>query len=71
MTLARVGAFAGPDLALLSAVARRAPGREIYAAGGLRDARDLEALARIGVAGALVASALHDGRLSRDDLRSA
>ena len=70
MTLARVGAFAGPDLALLSSLARRAQGREIYAAGGLRDARDLEALARIGVAGVLVASALHDGRLSRADLRS-
>ncbi|WP_024881065.1 HisA/HisF-related TIM barrel protein [Methylosinus sp. LW3] len=71
MTLARVGAFAGPDVALLSSLARRAPGREIYAAGGLRDARDLEALARIGVAGVLVASALHDGRLSPDDLRRA
>ncbi|MBG0808915.1 histidine biosynthesis protein [Methylosinus sp. H3A] len=71
MTLARVGAFAGPDLALLSSLARRAQGREIYAAGGLRDARDLERLAQIGVAGVLVASALHDGRLSRDDLRSA
>lgn len=69
MTLARVGAFAGPDLALLSILARRAQGREIYAAGGLRDARDLEALARIGVAGVLVASALHDGRLSAQELR--
>ncbi|WP_159730864.1 HisA/HisF-related TIM barrel protein [Methylosinus sp. Ce-a6] len=71
MTLARVGAFAGPDLALLSSLARRAQGREIYAAGGLRDARDLEALARIGVAGVLVASALHDGRLSAQELRRA
>lgn len=68
MTLARVGAFAGPDLALLSSLAPFA--RELYAAGGLRDARDLDALAAIGVAGALVASALHDGRLSRADLRS-
>ncbi|PWB93298.1 HisA/HisF-related TIM barrel protein [Methylosinus sporium] len=71
MTLARVGAFAGPDLALLSSLERRAQGREIYAAGGLRDTRDLEALARIGVAGVLVASALHDGRLSAQELRRA
>lgn len=69
MTLARVGAFAGPDLALLSSLARRAQGRDVYAAGGLRDMRDLEALARIGVAGVLVASALHDGRFSAEDLR--
>ncbi|WP_018266694.1 HisA/HisF-related TIM barrel protein [Methylosinus sp. LW4] len=71
MTLARVGAFAGPDVALLSSLARRAPGREIYAAGGLRDARDLETLTRLGVAGVLVASALHDGRLSAQELRRA
>jgi len=67
MTLARIGAFAGPDVALLSSLAPRA--RELYAAGGLRDARDLESLARIGVTGVLVASALHDGRLSAEDLR--
>jgi uncharacterized protein related to proFAR isomerase len=32
----------------------------------VRDAADLEALRAIGVAGALVASALHNGRLTRD-----
>jgi phosphoribosylformimino-5-aminoimidazole carboxamide ribotide isomerase len=68
MTLARVGAFQGPDVALLARLTEQAKGRAIYAAGGVRDARDLAALARIGVAGALVASALHDGRLTRGDL---
>jgi len=63
MTLARVGANAGPDLDVLEAILAKAAGREIFAAGGLRDARDLAALARLGAAGALVASALHEGRI--------
>jgi phosphoribosylformimino-5-aminoimidazole carboxamide ribotide isomerase len=69
MTLARVGSFEGPDLDLLASLTRKADGRSLFAAGGVRDARDLEALARAGVAGALVASALHDGRLTREDIR--
>jgi HisA/HisF family protein len=63
MTLSRVGSGAGPDLDRLRAMKAMAGGREVYAAGGLRDAADLDALAAIGVAGVLVASALHDGRL--------
>jgi phosphoribosylformimino-5-aminoimidazole carboxamide ribotide isomerase len=64
MTLARVGSGAGPDLARLNATRRAAPQRNIFAAGGVRDAADLVALKAAGVAGALVATALHDGRLS-------
>src|SRR5262249_9668124 len=36
MTLSRVGSGAGPDLALLEDFIRRAPGRQIFAAGGVR-----------------------------------
>jgi phosphoribosylformimino-5-aminoimidazole carboxamide ribotide isomerase len=68
MTLGRVGGFEGPDLELLARLARRSEGRSLFAAGGVRDASDLEALARVGVAGALVASALHEGRVAPDDL---
>jgi phosphoribosylformimino-5-aminoimidazole carboxamide ribotide isomerase len=70
MTLARVGSGAGPDLGRLSAIRHIAPGHRVYAAGGVRDAGDLAALARGGAAGALVASALHDGRLRRDDIET-
>jgi phosphoribosylformimino-5-aminoimidazole carboxamide ribotide isomerase len=64
MTLARVGMGHGPDLARLAHLRRQAPARsKLYAAGGLRDRRDLAALAEIGISGILVASALHDGRL--------
>lgn len=70
MTLARVGSGAGPDVERLSQVQRLAPGRGIYAAGGVRDAADLAALANAGIAGALVATALHDGRLGRAEIEA-
>ncbi|WP_245261691.1 HisA/HisF-related TIM barrel protein [Ancylobacter sp. FA202] len=68
MTLARVGAGQGPDMARLSAIRARAEGRRVYAAGGVRDVGDLHHLAELGIAGVLLASALHDGRLSRADI---
>jgi phosphoribosylformimino-5-aminoimidazole carboxamide ribotide isomerase len=68
MTLAKVGSGDGPDQARIAEIRRAAGGRSVVAAGGVRDAADLHALAQDGVAGALVASALHDGRLAPDDL---
>ena len=70
MTLARVGSGAGPDLARLAAIRSVAGEREIYAAGGVRDAVDLSALKAAGAAGALIATALHDGRIGRADLEA-
>ncbi|MBV8746675.1 MAG: nickel transporter, partial [Xanthobacteraceae bacterium] len=68
MTLARVGSGAGPDTARIAEIRARASGRSIYAAGGVRDARDLSALQQLGVSGALVATSLHDGRLTGADI---
>jgi phosphoribosylformimino-5-aminoimidazole carboxamide ribotide isomerase len=64
MTLAKVGSGAGPDLERLAEVKAKAGPRHVFAAGGVRDAADLEALQAAGIIGALVASALHDGRLN-------
>ncbi|GJE15366.1 HisA/HisF-related TIM barrel protein [Methylobacterium marchantiae] len=63
MTLSRVGAGAGPDLSRLSEVRAISPATRLYAAGGVRGPEDVAALQAIGVAGALVASAIHDGTL--------
>lgn len=64
MTLARVGAGAGPDFDALSGlVAAAGGGRRVHAAGGVRDSADVDALKARGVSGALVASALHSGAL--------
>jgi phosphoribosylformimino-5-aminoimidazole carboxamide ribotide isomerase len=70
MTLARVGSGSGPDLDRLRAIRDVAAGRGIYAAGGVRDRADLAALKGEGIAGALVATSLHDGRLHGNDLEA-
>jgi phosphoribosylformimino-5-aminoimidazole carboxamide ribotide isomerase len=64
MALARVGSASGPDVNRLANIKSRATGRQIYAAGGVRDANDLALLARAGIAGALVATSLHNGKLT-------
>jgi len=64
MTLDRVGAAAGPDLATLARLRALAPDRAWIGAGGVRDAADLRAAASAGATGWLVASALHDGTLA-------
>lgn len=69
MTLDRVGANEGPDLDRLKDVVARGKGRRVYAAGGVRDRGDLDELRKIGVSGALIASALHSGKVSADDLK--
>lgn len=68
MTLARVGSGAGPDLQRIAAIRSIAGGREIYAAGGVRDAGDLSALKVAGAAGALISTALHERRIVAADL---
>lgn len=71
MTLDRVGADAGPDLAALAAVRTRAPGATLIGAGGIRGEADLQAAAGAGAQAWLVASALHDGRISKGCLAAA
>jgi phosphoribosylformimino-5-aminoimidazole carboxamide ribotide isomerase len=68
MNLARVGSALGPDLELIAALRRLAPRSRWYAAGGVRNGLDLRRCREAGAAGVLVASALHDGRISRADL---
>ncbi len=70
MTLGRVGSGAGPDVERLRAIRDVAGGRNIYAAGGVRDSADLAALKHEEISGALVATSLHEGRLTRRDLET-
>lgn len=71
MTLASVGSGGGPDMERLGEALVKAGDRAVYAAGGVRNLADLRALADIGVSGALVASALHDGSLTPAGLAAA
>lgn len=68
MTLTKVGSYDGPDVDKLSAFRAANPHTQIYAAGGIRDITDLVCLRDTGIAGALVASALHDGRIGKAGL---
>jgi len=70
MTLAKVGAGAGPDFERLEEVKARAGNRAVIAAGGVRGEADLRALASLGVAGALVATCLHDGSLTSGQIET-
>jgi phosphoribosylformimino-5-aminoimidazole carboxamide ribotide isomerase len=64
MNLDYVGSSRGPDLAMLARLQKRRPECAVIAAGGVRDAADLDILRAQGVAAVLLATALHDGRVS-------
>jgi phosphoribosylformimino-5-aminoimidazole carboxamide ribotide isomerase len=60
--IARDGTRAGPDLGLLEAARAHYAG-ELLAAGGIRDARDVEAVRRLGCDGVVVGRAWLEGAL--------
>jgi len=68
MNLTRVGSDAGPDLKLISMLASKQPASRVYAAGGVRCVEDLQKVKAAGAAGALLATALHDGRIGTAEL---
>ena len=69
LDLACVGQACGPATASLCArIGRTYPQATLAAGGGVRDVKDLRLLEQCGVQAALVASALHDGTLRREDL---
>jgi phosphoribosylformimino-5-aminoimidazole carboxamide ribotide isomerase len=61
MTLNRVGSQQGPDLETLTDFCKRYPKHRFVAAGGIRHNEDLQALTKIDIQQALLASALHSG----------
>ena len=72
MTLDNVGSSDGPDIVRLQTLQslnrmRKKPAN-IFAAGGVRNMEDLLQLKQLGMSGALVASALHNGEITAQDL---
>ncbi len=65
----RDGALAGPNLDLYAEALRRFPDLAWQASGGVRDAADLAALARIGIGAAVSGKALLEERISPVELR--
>ena len=69
--LARVGTGAGLDLRLIARVRDAAPALMLLAGGGVSGLDDLARLADAGCDGALVATALQDGRLGATEVAAA
>tara|TARA_R110002050_G_scaffold269917_2_gene412479 strand:- start:10517 stop:11224 length:708 start_codon:yes stop_codon:yes gene_type:complete len=65
MNIDHIGAQSGPDVELLTALQKKALNSEVIASGGVRSEQDLLDLASRGIQRVLVASALHDGRISK------
>ncbi len=64
LDLERTGGMMGTDLERLEWLRRRAAGRTLLIGGGVSGPRDLAHLRAAGADGALVATALHQGRLN-------
>ena len=69
MNLCSVGAAQGPAWPSVDDVIGRAGNRNLYVAGGVRDAADMSLAAARGLKGALVATALHAGTLTSEELK--
>jgi phosphoribosylformimino-5-aminoimidazole carboxamide ribotide isomerase len=65
----RDGALTGPNCALYEEAARRYPSLAWQASGGVRDARDLAALASVGASAAVSGRALLENRILDEELR--
>ncbi|MBU3967544.1 MAG: phosphoribosylformimino-5-aminoimidazole carboxamide ribotide isomerase [Euryarchaeota archaeon] len=68
LDLARVGTGAGIDLDLLMGIAA-ASSHDVLVGGGIKDMDDIKALEQIGISGALVATAVHSGKIPADLIR--
>ncbi len=68
MMLSRVGSNKGIDTQCLHNILKLAGNNEIYAAGGVRNSDDLMQLNSMGVKGVLLATALHTGAITKEDL---
>jgi phosphoribosylformimino-5-aminoimidazole carboxamide ribotide isomerase len=67
--IARDGTLAGPNLELYRSALTRFPHLAWQASGGVRDAADLAALARLGVTAAVSGKALLEQRIRDEELR--
>ncbi len=68
LDLARVGTGTGVDFALIAEARQRLPELTLLVGGGVRDVTELFDLKAAGVAGALVATVLHQGIITRQQL---
>jgi len=68
LDLTRVGSETGVNSSFLNTVLK-IPNLKVFTGGGVRDIKDLIDLRKRGVFGVLVATALHNGKISEEQLR--
>ena len=68
LDLARVGSGEGVNVDFLKKVLEAVP-MDVYVGGGVRNIKDLVELKNLGVSGVLVATALHSGKISIEELK--
>ncbi len=68
LELSKVGTSAGIDVEMLKVIAASS-NHNIFAGGGIRDMDDIRVLSKIGVSGALVATAVHNGKIPVELIR--
>ncbi|MFT5394862.1 MAG: phosphoribosylformimino-5-aminoimidazole carboxamide ribotide isomerase [Gammaproteobacteria bacterium] len=68
MMLHRVGLSKGVDVACLNKILKHDSDHNIFAAGGVQNLKDLYQLNKMGVKGVLLATALHNGSITQDEL---
>lgn len=69
MSLPNVGANQGPDVEKLNEMKQKSK-VSLYAAGGVRNIEDIHALSHVAADGVLIASALHQKKITTADLHS-
>jgi uncharacterized protein related to proFAR isomerase len=70
LDVGRVGTGGGMDLELVEVLRRAFPSVRLLAGGGIAGRRDLDLIRDAGCDGALVASAIHTGRIGAVDMRA-
>jgi len=68
--VSRDGAMEGPNFELYAGILAEFPDLLLQASGGVRDARDLEALRNLGLPAAITGRALLDGKISAAEMAS-
>ena len=68
LSIDHVGSHSGPNINAITQIQSYNSDRKIYYGGGIRDKNDIHQLKDFNIQGALVASALHNGKLTHQDI---
>ncbi len=70
LSISRVGSDKGPDNKTISKLQAIMNSKNIYYGGGIRNASDIQHLRNIHIQGALLASILHNGKLTQQEINN-